>query len=244
MALTNLLYNMIPQIAYVQGFWNFESPGLPGLDLSSNAYLLTETGGTIDELAGKIMTGGSFVASETEYLSIAHASCPNLRFTSSFSFSVWIKRGSIGGDIFKIGGKWGNSGNYGYDIFINTNNKIYFRLSSNGTAITSCIGDNTLTLNTVWYHVVGLFDDTANTIQLYFNGIADGSSVGFAGTVYNSTSDFCIGNTAESSNYFDGYMDEVIFWNTALSASEVTNLYAIQTTSAYKSNAIFLFNLA
>jgi len=94
-----------------------------------------------------------------------------------------------------------------------------------------------------WYHV-GIVDDGAGTITPYINGNAQDtmsvSGVSFAiGTIGNLTS-----------HYFDGLLDEIGFWNTALGASEIAEIcgspgdraFDLTTNSGNYLSASFLQN--
>ena len=75
-----------------------------------------------------------------------------------------------------------------------------------------------------WYFVVGTYD--GSTQRIYINGTQVSFIARSLSIAANTTSDFYIG---ESDYYpgrrFDGRIDEVAVWNTALSASAITALY-------------------
>ncbi len=76
-----------------------------------------------------------------------------------------------------------------------------------------------------WYHVVGTWDDTANKLRLYINGILNNTASPSL-TRSKTALNLVIGKFADgSSNYFDGKIDEVGIWNRNLTATEVTQLY-------------------
>ena len=77
-----------------------------------------------------------------------------------------------------------------------------------------------------WYHVVLTFDDSSNRLRLYINGIENDEADNFRKSTNNNNSPFMIGNRNFAvSAYYDGLIDEVGFWDTELSANEVTALY-------------------
>jgi len=77
-----------------------------------------------------------------------------------------------------------------------------------------------------WYHVVLTFDDSDNDLILYVNGSAVIENIDYAGSTNNNNSDVNIGNrTSSSSAWYQGIIDEVAFWNVALSSSAVETLY-------------------
>ena len=114
----------------------------------------------------------------------------------------------------------------------------------------------------VTYHVVAVFDGGTNLaagkIILYLNGAEAARRTG-VGLLYGHTSDIQIGRgstvlhtttntTAITPNYFNGYIDEVSLYNTALSASRVATHYQIGLTAltvpAFKPIAVQGGNIA
>ena len=80
--------------------------------------------------------------------------------------------------------------------------------------------------NAGWYHVVLTF--SSSVTRLYINGSQEDSdnSSGYSTNSQNTV--VAIGaknNDGSITNYFDGQVDEVAFWNEALTASEITALY-------------------
>jgi hypothetical protein len=81
---------------------------------------------------------------------------------------------------------------------------------------------NTSVAVDTWCHVAAIF--TSGSVQIYFNGVDKGSkSVTTIDLEYNET---VIGGMKYSgANYFNGFIDEVSVFNSALSASNVTAIY-------------------
>jgi hypothetical protein len=78
-----------------------------------------------------------------------------------------------------------------------------------------------------WYHVVGVYNKQAGTIQLYVNGISQGTAI--AGTSWTAAGSTAIGRArwnAASVDFLNGSVDEVRFYGRALSAAEVSTLAA------------------
>jgi len=81
-----------------------------------------------------------------------------------------------------------------------------------------------------WYHMVGVYNN-ASDIQLYINGVNDGGTYeGYASNLIYSSNPGTIGrkdcgNSTQAPYFFNGSIDEVAFYNRALSQSEVTTLY-------------------
>jgi hypothetical protein len=81
---------------------------------------------------------------------------------------------------------------------------------------------NTVRLLNVWYHVAGVYNATARTLDIYVNGVLDNGVL--LGTVpasqVNSSVNVNIGRRT-GGFYFNGVIDEVRIYNRALTASEI-----------------------
>ena len=112
-----------------------------------------------------------------------------------------------------------------------------------GTTITNTSGG--------WYHIVLTFDDLANDFILYINGNNVAENLGYNGSTNNNNSSFVIGNrNASSTQWYNGIIDEVAFWNTELSSSAVSALYnsgsglnALSTNGSYSGTSNLLLYL-
>ena len=78
-----------------------------------------------------------------------------------------------------------------------------------------------------WTHLVGVYDGTDST--LYVNGVPYAApAAGYVANYddgVNPAGPFTIGARSSLSDYFDGSVDEVAFYNRALTATEVTSHY-------------------
>ncbi|MEO8093869.1 MAG: LamG domain-containing protein [Pseudolysinimonas sp.] len=77
----------------------------------------------------------------------------------------------------------------------------------------------------VWYYVVGVYDKSAGTIQLYVNGVSQGTAT--AAAVWQATGATTIGRAkwgGASVDFVNGVLDETRFYDRALTASEITTL--------------------
>jgi hypothetical protein len=79
-----------------------------------------------------------------------------------------------------------------------------------------------------WYHVV-LTAASGSTMRLYVNGtLAASTSVG---NIWTSGSSWHVGQRTNNSNwnYLDGSVDDVRIWSSALSATDISDLFAAGT---------------
>lgn len=85
------------------------------------------------------------------------------------------------------------------------------------------LGGTGLAVNT-WYSVTAV--RKSGNVQLYLNGIPDGALDSNAGSISN-TKPLSIGSRISgTAQFFDGLIDEVAIWNTALTQTDITLLYA------------------
>ena len=94
-----------------------------------------------------------------------------------------------------------------------------------------------------WWHVVMTHDGTND--KVYINGVLKNSKAS-PGALNNTTKPFGMGyDPIDSTNYFNGSLDEVMIFNTALTAAEITALYTAQSTATAVVNervAAYSFN--
>jgi gliding motility-associated-like protein len=106
-------------------------------------------------------------------------------------------------------------------------NALSFHVSDNGANNTVITAESlqTYTLNT-WYHVAAVCDYANATLRLYLNGALVATQALpanlLANRLYQEHSAF-IGNASASANGSDIDIDEVRFWNTARTTTEIQN---------------------
>jgi hypothetical protein len=153
-----------------------------------------------------------FNSADSAYLNRTPASATNRR---TFTWSAWVKRGTLGSYTTMFSGVGGGSGPMDY-ISFDSNNK--FLLSSfNGVDyIITTLG--VFRDPSAWYHLVVAVDTTqatsTNRIKLYVNGVNQTDTSGSYPTqnydtqINNNVIQY-IGNNQY--NYWNGYMTEVNF---------------------------------
>ena len=82
-----------------------------------------------------------------------------------------------------------------------------------------------------WVHWVLVFDEPANTVELFVNGTSKGAVTSITGQYDASPGDLRIGTKAGANAPFDGKMDEFAVWERALSPLEIAIQYSTGTVA-------------
>lgn len=150
------------------------------------------------------------------------------------SIEAWINADSWGTNSWEnvIVSKDGwASGDQGYTLRTGANGTLSFNISSAG-AWTETTSSPIMQLNK-WYHVAGTYD--GSTLRVYINGEEVGSSA-HSGSIQNGTYDLTIGRisyTAGGTRYFDGEIDEVRIWNSAIPQTSIQNYMCQKVTGTH-----------
>ncbi len=168
-----------------------------------------------------------------DYLSAGSGS--GITGSNPFSMSAWFKLASApsGYPMILSTGR-ANSTNENI-LYVSPSYKLGWGNSSANADFPNSSG-TTLSLNT-WYHGVVTFNGS-NTIKIYINGSLDGSKTDVSGVNIEDI-DIVIGARTNNGNtgkelYFNGSIDEVGIWNTALTSTQVAEIYNGTSTNLTK----------
>ena len=130
---------------------------------------------------------------------------------SNYTIEAWIKPSVIA-----------NNGIVGWGTYGNANQVNALRLDPTGKIVNYWWGSDlsvayTFTPNT-WYHVAATYNCTDRII--YVNGVVAGQDIPGVAHATSNANNFTIGST-NSAEYFNGGIDEVRIWNTALTATDI-----------------------
>tara|TARA_B100001559_G_scaffold36681_1_gene27584 strand:+ start:259 stop:1137 length:879 start_codon:yes stop_codon:yes gene_type:complete len=145
-------------------------------------------------------------------------------YSNNFSCSVWVyihnfTPGST--SIPMVLGFWG-SGSYAWFIELDASGTPEFNGYMYGPAIR--VGStSTLALNT-WYHIVFTTSSTDGK-KFYLNGVLEGNNVDTQDATTTTPNANFIGQSTWGSDYFDGQIDQLRFYNSVLTQTQVTELY-------------------
>ena len=206
------------------GYWKFdEASGTTAFD--SSAY------NNDGNLIGATPLGEYYdFDGENDYVSMPDDE--SLDVTDQITVMAWVKFDSLeSGRFYTIVGKWNDvDGNYrgyllGLSNLSSSKPQPRFYISTNGNNYPSA--NSALNLDTgIWYHLAGTYDN--NDLKIYVNGVLKGS-YSLAGETINQNNQpvLIAGDRAGGSNarFYDGNIDEVRIYETALSANEIQYIY-------------------
>jgi len=200
-----------PAWSNLVGYWKLDDVVDSGTvaDSSGSGNTGTVEGGITLGVTGKLNTSANFDGT-TGYITT-----PDSATMSDLSFTAWIN-----GTAF-------TSGNHNM-IICGTGQNTYISVY-NGALFGKINATNhfgvTLLKTDMWYHVAMAFNHTSQTITLYVNGAQDLSETDTNSLIAQT---YDIGADG-SSLFFDGSIDDVAIWNTALTATEVQTIYSRQS---------------
>jgi hypothetical protein len=167
------------------------------------------------------------------YVEVANSS--NLNPAASFSIEGWIFPRKDQTEA--IMSKWAdtpdqlNQRSYGFNVC--PNEVLQFAISDwahqwDASFQVFNTTNNAFVLNT-WSHVAAVYDQPAGARRIYVNGVKVAERIDPPITVTNSTARVGIGanlfSATGSRGYFDGLIDELSFYSTALSTAEIQAIY-------------------
>jgi hypothetical protein len=144
--------------------------------------------------------------------------------TGAFSISFWFKKvNEDRGDPFNKKSS-DSTDDFGILLRDDETMDVYFKIDDSGGLVVD--NGNTFTLND-WHHAVIVRDNSSN-INTYIDGKADGSGTS-SGNMDNNSAPIWIGTNHDGSwnptAPFEGLIDEVQIYNTALSVSTIQEMY-------------------
>ena len=165
----------------------------------------------------------------------SHLSVPDnasLAPTVAISVEAWIKADSWASlswqNVIVSKDGWA-TGNAGYTLRAGANGTLSFNLS--GAGVWMEVESGPVMATGKWYHVAGTFD--GQNLRVYINGELAGTTP-YVGSITQGNYELRIGNisfTSGGTRYFDGMIDEVRVWDTALSETDIKTYMCKHVTS-------------
>jgi hypothetical protein len=147
--------------------------------------------------------------------------------TKSFTVSAWVRLTKKDVNYTALSQAGTNAA--GFQLYYSTayNAWIFNRHQTDvaSPAITRSISARPPVLN-AWTHLTGVYDAAANTVQLYVNGVPQGTPVPFPVAPWKASGGLQVGRllaSGASKDNFAGTIDEVKVWSRTLADSEVAH---------------------
>jgi hypothetical protein len=163
-----------------------------------------------------------------DYVNIKDAA--GLRLTGSMTLMLWVNQGAMGAYQGLLT-KMGDGTHRAYDTVFLATGVVYFYVASDASTVISRASAGTYN-NSVWRHIAGVYDASAQTMHFYGDGaLDDGALAGVvpAAQYSNNGMDVCLGtrldvkDTATISKY-SGYMMDARIYNAALTAAQISHI--------------------
>jgi len=205
------------------GYWNLDETNVSAdvEDSSGNSYDGDPENGAAVDTSDKATLGFANTASRSldgtnDYLEMPTSSA---LFPSDITVSFWAKSDSSpsqwDGLVCKTNG---STWTKGWGFFFNSSSQVRFFIQ-NWSSNYSSASVNPLQ----WNHYLGTFDNTANTIQIYVNGVA-GTSDSYTSSTFNRGERLTIGRCGDDAYNLNGKVDDVRVYDRVLTSDEITAL--------------------
>ncbi len=135
--------------------------------------------------------------------------------TNDFTIEAWVNpRGSVFARILFAQASTSNFVSLG----TNTGNTIYFYVIKNGTTVS--IATSSSIPQNQWTHVAARWTSTSSTAEVFFNGVLQSGGAGGSSSTGTSAL-MTIGARTGGSQHFNGQIDELRVWNSAISLCQI-----------------------
>ena len=141
-----------------------------------------------------------------------------ITLATDYTLSAWAKRASTA-NMFLLG----NEREYGYGAYFYGTSKLYFK-EENSTLMTfNNAAIQTALARTDWVHWSFVKDATAGTVSIYVDGVLAQSLTGTGMATINAIGGS--GHAAGTQYIWNGNIDEVAIWGSALTQAQITKIY-------------------
>jgi hypothetical protein len=169
---------------------------------------------------------------------------PSLNPTGSFTVDAWIY--PTRDDHATVFGSWGAYYDWyhqrAWNLALRPGRKVEFSISDSVHQLDTSYhifrtSENAITLNR-WNYIAGVYNMATGKRQIYVNGIKLAERVDPSTVVTKSNADITIGTELDSPyhsyRFFQGFVDEVDFYNKALTGEEILKIYTAGSSGKCK----------
>lgn len=198
-----------------------DASGSSVADATGNGNTGTWNGTLGSQWGTGLINGDGVLNGTNNFIDLGHPFLAQLQGASGFSVSLWVNPTSTNGTYILAGTSLPGSSSTGFCILA-FGGEIYTEAANGSTSSTPGVPG----ITSGWNHCVLTFNNT--TVTPYLNGTAGtptalsgGGPVGDPGSAYTVQ----IGNAHSYAYFTAGSIDEVGFWNRALTPQEIAALY-------------------
>lgn len=165
--------------------------------------------------------------SSSQYWSVADTA--SLSITGDMTLEMWVKLESApSNSTYCLARKYAEGGNNRSYMFryqdTGGTKRFEFRQSTSGTGASTSVITYNYTLSTAtWTHLAFAYDASAGEIEVFINGVSNGTATGVRTSVYDGTAPFEIGGNSSDGDYFDGLIKDVRVWNDIRTGTEIND---------------------
>lgn len=205
----------------LMGCWKLdETSGTTAADSSGLSHNGTLSNGPAWD-TGKVNGCLNFDGTD-DYVNVGNPT--DLQITGAMTLSSWVYIDSVTNS-GRIITKQGNSGARGWSLNVESGGYAAFQVAPSATTL-AIVSSDTLPTNQ-WVHLTGVYDPGVS-MKIYVNGVLNNTNTtSIPNAQYNSSQNVNIGRRPSAANYFDGKIDEVKVFNTALNTSEIADLAGV-----------------
>ena len=168
----------------------------------------------------------SFYSASSDYINVA--SDPLKDGATNFSYSVWVKvEGIVGSSNMAILENWQTPA---WLLFRYATSNLHLYFGSTTRIINETLSSLGLDNNN-WNHIVVVNEYDNSAIKIYVNGALQYTKTSTQIAYQSNTNPLQIGGNF---NYWNGQIDEVGIWNTALTSTQVQSIYDATGTNLTK----------
>ena len=218
-----LLTGTIPTVPVPVAHWTFdEGAGATAADATGNGHAATLSAGAT-WATGNVGTHALNVNGSSTGMATATGAVVDT--SASFTVSAWVNLASLSG--YQTFASIAGTSVAGFFLQLrgDTGTFAFTRLSSDATGNSTYASATSKPLAGTWYHLIGVDDTVAGTLSLYVDGQLTGTAA--YTSAWTASGNTLIGHgfyNGSQVDYVNGYIDDVEFFSSALSAAQVTAL--------------------
>jgi len=177
---------------------------------------------------GGVNGSGAYKFDGNDYIRIANSGSKgdcNYIDKEDMSIAGWFNATIGGGNSQTIFSK-DHDGTGGYEVSLDSGD-VTFTISDKDNKTVTCKSSGKDYRDQEWHHFVGVGGPGTKDCILYVDGVEEGTDSGLTDHDHEATNPIYIGMRAGSTNGFEGYIDDILFWNNyRLSTSDIAALKA------------------